>query len=359
MTEINNALKTIITKYLEKECFTGVTCLVKKNGVEISRLEEGFLQKGDHRKIDSNSIYDLASVSKIVTSTIILKFISDGMISLETTLGHCLPEVEKHPILKDISIKQLLTHNSGLIAWYPFYSELPNDNLFDILSKIELQHQEDKTVYSDLNFILLGEVVKKLTNMSLQQSLKKYIIEPLKMETMTFGPIKDERFEHVVATEFGNRIEMKMCEDRQKDFDGFRDTSRAIVGEVNDGNCHYFFNGQSGHAGIFATADDLSKLANLYLKGGSIDGKEYIVESLIKQSMNKQTEDRGLGWQINEPFPIGCGHTGFTGTSIWLVPEIELEVILLTNRLNVENPTNINPFRKEIFNQILKEIHQK
>ncbi|MGM8215096.1 serine hydrolase domain-containing protein [Bacillaceae bacterium W0354] len=351
MDEIN----TIFNKYYEKNFFTGAVCLVKKDNEAVGQILYGHTNFDQKTPIKENSVFDLASVSKIITTTIILKLVSDEKIALDSTLGECLPIVKDHSVLSSITIKQLLTHSSGLIAWYPFYAELPNDDFFDILNNMPLTHGENKTIYSDLNFMLLGEVIKYQTNLSLQQAVEQYIAKPLQMDTLSYGPLSN--LDDVVATEFGNQVEMGMCKERHKEFKHFRDQTKPIIGEVNDGNCHYFFKGQSGHAGIFAHAEDVSKLGNLYLKGGFIGDKSYIKQSLIEQSMQKHVEDRGLGWQINDPFPTGCGHTGFTGTSIWLVPEEKLQVVLLTNRLNVDEPKNINPFRREVFTNILNKLN--
>ena len=352
---MNEALQQILKKYYEQNYFTGAICLVKKDDETIAQLAYGYQNEDRNVPINETSIFDLASVSKLFTTTMILKLITDRTIQLDSTLKDTLPKVKGNSVLERITIKQLLTHSSGLLGWYPFYSELPNDDLYAILNKIPLEHHEDKTVYSDLNFILLGEVIKQQTNKSLQDAVTEHIVKPLKMDSLTYGPIPQDG--KIVATEFGNQIEMKMCADRNKQFDNFRDTTVPIVGEVNDGNCHYFFKGQSGHAGLFANANDVSKLGELYLKGGFTGEKAYIDEALIFESMKDQIDGRGLGWQINAPFPTGCGHTGFTGTSLWLVPKKRLQVVLLTNRLNVEKPTNINKFREEIFSQVLNTIH--
>src|SRR5690625_2059389 len=182
---MNESLLQIFRKYYDEEYYTGAICLVKKDDEEVAQLVYGHQNVDQRVPIDESSIFDLASVSKLFTTTMILKLITDNVIQLDTTLRECLPNVRGQSYLEKVTIKQLLTHSSGLNAWYPFYSELPNEDLFDILKQIPLEHQKGETVYSDLNFILLGEVIKKLTNKSLQDALNEYIVKPLKMDSLT------------------------------------------------------------------------------------------------------------------------------------------------------------------------------
>lgn len=354
MNSIEIKVDEIFEKYKNIGYFAGGVCYIKQDHQDILLKAYGKQNSATNQPMNVDTNFDLASVTKTITSTLILKVISDGKLTLETALKDCLPRVAENKVLAPITIQQLLTHSSGLVAWYPFYTVTPKTDLFTILDSIELDHQEEKAVvYSDLNYILLGEILKHHYQSNLQSVLEKEIISPLQLESFSYGPLSDG---NIAATEFGNQIEMEMCRSRNKTFSQWRSTSEPIVGEVNDGNTYYFFEGQSGHAGLFSSAKDLSRVIDLYLKGGMAKNTQIINLALINLSLQNIVENRGLGWHCSDPFPTGFGHTGFTGTSVWVVPEKQLQVVLLTNRLHVDQPVNINPFRKELHEKILSHF---
>lgn len=354
MSSLETKIGNLFKKYIINRYIAGGVCLVKQNDHEILFKAYGKQNTFTGDDVQLDTVFDMASVTKIITSTLILKLISESRLTLGAKLGDCLPATARNEVLAPITIQQLLTHSSGLVAWFPFYTELPTSDLYEILSSIELKHQEaNEMIYSDLNYILLGEVLKQSHKSSLQKIIEKELVQPLELPHLTYGPLSEE---NIAATEFGNQIEMEMCRSRNRTFSNWRDTGKPIIGEVNDGNAHYFFQGQSGHAGLFGTATDLSKIADLYLKGGYNKGAEFLDSKLVKQSLQTIIEYRGLGWHKSNPFPIGFGHTGFTGTALWIVPERDLQVVLLTNRLHVKEPMNINPFRRELYEEILSGL---
>lgn len=344
-------LSSLLNNYLDKQYFTGAVCLVVKDDELVFDQSLGYTNIDQAQKVTNNTIFDLASLTKIVTSTLILRLISNHKITLKTQLGECLPTHQKE--LSSITIEQLLTHSSGLVAWHPFYSHLPERDLFNILNTIKIKHGENqKVVYSDLNYILLGKVLERQYSKRLDQVVNQYLSKPLDIG-LTYGPINTN---NVAATEFGNRTEMKMCKNRGIKFDYWRQTDRPMIGEVNDGNTYYFLNGHSGHAGLFGSAKDLIKINDLYLKGGVYNHEAFLNEELVKQSLENRVGNRGLGWHSGQPFPTGMGHTGFTGTALWVVPKQQLNVVLLTNRLNVKQPKNLQGFREDVFKAIMDEF---
>jgi len=345
-------LDSIAKRYIEDDFFSGVACQITVDGKEVLKKAYGQSNRNTKKDVNLQTVFDLASITKLFTTTIILKLITEKKVSLSTSLKECLPITKDSNVLSSLTIYELLTHTSGLIAWHPLYTHLPNRMLFEILSSLNLSGgKKGETLYSDLNFILLGEVIKYQTGNSLQLAVDNYLKKALKFKSLTYGPLIDT--ENIAATEFGNQIEKQMCADRNLTFSGWRDEVLPISGEVNDGNCHYFFDGQSGHAGLFSNLQDLISLGELYLKGGEFEGTQFIDRNLIELAIKPQYENRGLGWEMSQNFPIGFGHTGFTGTSLWVVPEIKMVVALLTNRLHVNSPKNIKPFRDQFFNEIL------
>jgi CubicO group peptidase (beta-lactamase class C family) len=350
-------LDKLFENYVKGDYFPGAVCLIVKEEEII--FHKGYGQASIRpigQEMKTSTIFDIASLTKIVTTTIILRLITNGNLSLNQTLDQCLPRVASNPVLSErlsgITLKQLLTHSSGLIDWFPFYSK--KLDFYDILADVIPPASEKKeVVYSDLNFMLLGEVIKEITGLTLKQAVEEWVSRPLQMESMDYAPIKTD---NVAATEFGNQIEMGMCHERGITFNGWRDLSRTIKGEVNDGNAFYFFQGQAGHAGLFSNAYDLMKLGQLYIKGGDWGGERLINQELVEISMTEQQPSRGIGWQLSSLYPKGCGHTGFTGTSLWLVPEKKLVVVTLTNRLHTQHPIHINSFREDLHETIYRLI---
>lgn len=344
----------IFDKNLRENNFTGGVCCVSYKGKKVFHRAYGYLNKDKKENTTLNTIFDLASITKIITTTIVLKMITENKLSLNMTVRECLPKVKKDMLLAPITIKQLLTHTSGLKSWYPLYTHENPMDFLDILKDIKLNKSNSKKVeYSDLNFMLLGEIIKKYYTKNLQDILLEEIVNPLNLKTITYNPVS---FLDIAATEFGNRIEKEMCRKRGHIFRNWRRENSPIKGEVNDGNSFYYWKGQAGHAGLFSNVEDLIAIGELYLRGGRCGVKQLISNDLIKEALTILEIDRGLGWEASDIYPSGFGHTGFTGTALWIDPEKGIAVGLLTNRLNVENPKNINPFRKEVFGEISKEI---
>ncbi|WJY26372.1 MULTISPECIES: serine hydrolase domain-containing protein [Sporosarcina] len=342
------ALDDIIKEHIESGYFSAAVCSISLDGESVYRKAFGVCDLATVEPCRTDTRFDIASITKIFTSTVILHMITERRLTLDTSLGECLPAAKSRPELTSLTIRQLLTHSSGLIAWYPLYTQRGR-SFYEVLDSIPLLHESaEKTVYSDLNFMLLGKVIEQLTEMTLEEAVCEYFGNRLDLDSVTYLPLDKH---NIAATEFGNRIEKRMCSERHLHFDGWRDEHTAIVGEVNDGNSYYFLNGTAGHAGIFSDADDLVTLGNLYL-----GVKGFLSDELLQACESRQVGDRGLGWDFGETFPEGFGHTGFTGTALWVVPERQLIVSLLTNRLHSREPQNITPFRKKIFNCILKNV---
>lgn len=366
---LEDELNRLFHFYLKKSYFSGAVCLISKGdeiifkasyGNRIAKTMESnsnYSLSRTTKKMNTSTIFDLASITKMFITTIILHFISQGKLQLRTPLGECLLDIREKSNLMDhighVTMEQLLTHSSGIPAWYPFYVE-QDKKFYTILNSIVSPSSmvEDVT-YSDINYMLLGEVIKKKSKLSLEECVNRVFIQSLEMKMLTFGPVFGN---NVAATEFGNRIEQKMCAERGHQFNHWRSTDLPIIGEVNDGNCHYYFQGKSGHAGLFASAIDVLKLGHLYVKGGEYQGKSIINREIIQRSTTKLNHTRGLGWEFSDVFPNGCGHTGFTGTSLWVVPTKKMVVVILTNRLHVSKPISIQSFRKEVHQKIIKTI---
>jgi len=247
-----------------------------------------------------DTIFDVASLTKpLITATLILQAVAEGRIGLDDRF-------------EGFTYRSLLTHSSGLIAWLPLYA-FP-----DPLAAIH-DHGRGAAgpVYSDLNFVLLWYALQRLYGdyVSLAEAR---ILEPLGVDALFRppAPLKPR----IAATEWGQRWEMRMCAERKIAFDGFRRT--LIWGETHDGNSHHL-GGTAGNAGLFATARAVFRIAQAIASG------DLVPRELL-----------GLGWDKPTPGSLATsmfsadayGHTGFTGTSVWI--DGERIYVLLTNRVH-------------------------
>jgi CubicO group peptidase (beta-lactamase class C family) len=190
--------------------------------------------------------------------------------------------------------------------------------------------------------MLLGGVIRAATGSTLQQNL--VLLNNELGTSFTYNP---QNHSVCVETERGNRIEEGMCAERGLPFDLFRSHETNMRGEVNDGNAFYFWQGAAGHAGVFGTAANLLALGELYLNQGSINGNQLIPPALVEKSTEDFGGGRGLMWVLSDIFIDGFGHTGFTGTSLYLCPKSSFVTAILTNRLVIEPAPDLRSFRTE------------
>lgn len=268
-----------------------------------------------------DTIYDCASLTKpLITTTLVLQAVAEGRISLDD-------EFEGFPY------RRLLTHTSGLMAWLPLYTF--GDYLTAIREKGMEYEPGKRVVYSDLNFILLHYAIQRLYGDYVRRAKEK-IFDPLGLTDAMFHPPASLR-PRIAATEWGQQYESGMCATRNMVFNGFR---RGLIwGETHDGNSHHF-GGTAGNAGLFATARAVFRIAQGWSSG------ELLPRELVGEATRNYTEgleeNRGLGWLMSARghvatkmlSPRAFGHTGFTGTSLWIDPERDRIMVLLTNRVH-------------------------
>jgi CubicO group peptidase (beta-lactamase class C family) len=228
--------------------------------------------------------------------------------------------------------------------------------------------------YSDLGFTILGEIIERVSGLPLDQFVQQNIFVPLKMEHTTYNPLRLNKFTLFAATSHGNPYEHRMLYDSSLGFqvegidpaswNGWR--NYTLRGEVNDGNAWYANGGVSGAAGLFSTVDDLQKLVDMLLNKGRIGSHQFISRQTIRQFLTKDRFNNGLGWMMDtstsllKHAPKGSfGHTGFTGTSIVVLPESGISIILLINRQNTGlSPKgtyfDVTPIRKAILQVVMQ-----
>lgn len=319
-------------------------------------------------------IFDLASLTKVFATTYgIMLLVDDDRVELDDPIHKYLPAFNEGEKSK-ITIRHLLTHSSGLAQWYPLYYKASNKNQrLEVIAGMPLKWPVGESRhYSDLGFMLLGDIIEKVSGKPLDLFLNDELYQPLGLQNTIFNP-DTAVFNNIAATSHGNPFERRMVYDQDfgykvdvdpESWDGWREYT--LKGEVNDGNAWYANKGVAGHAGLFSTADELQVLVNLLLQKGIHEGEQFISESVIDTFLRKDGNGNGLGWAMNKETiaargtPEGTfGHTGFTGTSVVVIPSYHISIILLTNRQNVgvqEDGSyfNLNPVRQKIVDVFLE-----
>jgi CubicO group peptidase (beta-lactamase class C family) len=288
-----------------------------------------------------DTLFDLASLTKVVaTAPAILLLIQRGQIDLDAPVCKYIPKYTGQG-REQITIRELLTHTSGLPPdldtneWHGYSKAIK------MACQTKLQSAPGtEFIYSDINFILLGEIVQRITKRPLQDFVQTEIFDPLKMTDTSFLPAKS-KLPRIAPTEVVK--------------------GKPLRGVVHDPAARWM-GGVSGDAGLFSTASDLSRYARMMLNGGELEGVRIFTPETVKLMTTPQAPSavhvlRGLGWDINSPyssprgslFPIGSyGHTGWTGTSIWIDPASKTFVIFLSNRNHPTDAGDVVPLRHEL-----------
>ena len=326
-------------------------------------------------KLRLTHLYDIASLTKVTGTTTAIMLLTDkGRLHPDDRVGKYIPAFNTAD-KKEITIRHLLTHTSGLYEWYPLYYRAGSKAAtYELIASLPLKYPVGKERhYSDLGFIILGQIIETVSGLSLEEFERQFIFQPLGMKQTLYTPVKNNYKGIVAPTSFGNPYEYRMVHDSSLGFvfkeinpdqwNGWR--TYLLRGEVNDGNCWYACEGVNGAAGLFSTVNDLQLLVNMLLnkeEGGLISKR---TRDLF---LTKDSFSNGLGWMMDpsnsfmKNAPAGSfGHTGFTGTSITVVPSMELSVILLVNRqqrglLPSNEYYNLNPLRRRIFETILNAL---
>ena len=306
-----------------------------------------------------NTIYDLASLTKpLVTGMLCAQLIERGELTLDSAVAHYLPEFERTD-RQMISVRQLLTHTSGLPAWRPLYilAEGERDRALGVIANEALEYKPgSRVLYSDLGFIALGFLLERLTGKTLGELAQAEIFEPLKLEHTFFNPEMSMQT-GIAACETGNGYEREALRAAgAADYTAWRE--HVIWGEVHDGNA-YFLGGAAGHAGLFSTANETMRLATQSLGHQSkLLNADTCTELFTRNMTTGLEEARSISWQLAQSPesaaglslpPDSFGHSGFTGTSCWIDPHHERIFILLTNRTHARSLPfiNINSIRRE------------
>jgi CubicO group peptidase (beta-lactamase class C family) len=332
--------------------FPGAVFLVAKDGRVVHERAFGFAQLNDYtgqrlskpRAMRTKTMFDLASVTKVLATTMAVMMLVDrGQIDLDAPVYRYLPDF-RGAHLDSITVRLLLQHSSGLVQWQPLYYHAANSaQTYAVIRDMLLGWRVGEARhYSDLGFMLLGDIVERVGGQRLDTFIEQNLYRPLGLRSTTFNP-RSHGFTEFAATEQGNVYEKHMVYDSTFGYryrgdptawNGWR--QYVLNGEVDDGNSFYANGGVAGHAGLFSTAAELRVLLDLLNNRGSYGGRRYIRPEVVDTFLTRDKYENYLGWQAPAYLPAGSfSHTGFTGTYVAGIPKYKLSIVLLTNRQNM------------------------
>jgi uncharacterized protein YbbC (DUF1343 family)/CubicO group peptidase (beta-lactamase class C family) len=340
--DVLGQMEQAITRTIISGSIPGGILWIERNGVSFESAYGYRALVPQPETMTGDTIFDLASLTKVVATTpSVMKLVEQKKIKLSDTAQKFIPEFRGNG-KEVITIRQLLTHTSGL---RPDISTRPAWSGYDTAIKMasaEKMYQKPGSDfrYSDINFIILSEVVHRVSGQRIDEFVQQHIYRPLKMKDTGFLP-HPSKYKRIAPTDLQNDVPMR--------------------GTVQDRTARYM-GGVAGHAGLFSTIDDLARYCRMLLNGGELDGIRVLNTDTVRlmtsvQSPDTVEERRGLGWEIDSGysrprgkiFPIGSyGHTGYTGTSLWVDPYSKTFWIFLSSRLHPDSRGNVHPLQAEL-----------
>jgi CubicO group peptidase (beta-lactamase class C family) len=339
---------TIIDRFMRRavsqRVFPGAVLLVSRDGEICFHRAYGHGDLFDHQAVTTETVFDLASLTKpLATALAVLDLVDGGSLSLDHKLGNLLPVVGDAPAAAalatataGITLRQLLDHTSGMAAWRPYFQVLkklpvdaPRTRLVELLLAEPLEASPgSRFCYSDLGYLLLGEIVAAVSGEGLDSYLTRRILAPLGLEKICFAPLSHPlpyALDTVAATE--------LCPWR----------GALLKGRVHDDNA-YVLGGVAGHAGLFGTAAAVGQLLEHLLKAYHGDNRGPLSPAMIRYAWRRKSDTpHGLGFDFpaeNQSSAGGrfsfasVGHLGFTGTSFWIDLPRRITIVLLSNRVH-------------------------
>lgn len=350
----------VMMEMINKSTMPGAVTLVARRGhiVQHEAYGDAFRYTDDEgtlaespTSMKKDTIFDLASISKIFTTTAAMKLYEEEYFELDDPVAKYIPEFAENG-KQNVTIEQLMTHTSGFKAWIPLYTIGENrEDRLQYVFQYPLSNEPGSTyTYSDLNMITLGALIERLSGQRLDEFVADKITKPLKMNDTMYNPPKHLK-QRIAATEFQPW------------------TNRGLVwGEVHDESA-WSLDGVAGHAGVFSTAKDLAKLAHMFINDGRYGGKQILQPETVSLLVNNQIpqfpgDEHGLGWELSQSWYMdglseasSIGHTGYTGTSLVINRNNDTIAILLTNRVHPTRETvSTNPARRQFARQVADAI---
>lgn len=347
---LRDTLQAILDRAVADRAFPGAIAVVGTRAGPLVTVTSGHLDWGPSPVPDARTIWDLASLTKVVGMTsAMMQLVEGGRVSLDSPVQRYLPEWTG-PHKNRVTVRHLITHQSGLPAFKQYFKlGVSPDSTLQLFLHTPLDTVPGaRMVYSDIGAILLGRIIERVTGETLDGYLARHVFGPLGMHDTHFRPAA-ALLPRIAPTEK----------------DPWR--GRHLRGEVHDENAAAL-GGVSGHAGLFSTAHDLDRLARAYLSGGTLDGVHLASAATIRQFTtvgDSGFSSRALGWDTPTANSSGgrfverpaFGHTGYTGTSLWIAPQHDLYVMLLTNRVNpTRERSRIAPARVAVADAAMRAL---
>ncbi|PIE03696.1 MAG: beta-N-acetylglucosaminidase [Acidobacteria bacterium] len=330
--DLEEKVERLIQKGIKDRAFPAASVAIGRSGVLVLNKGYGYLTYESDKSVTARTVFDLASVTKVIsTTTAVMKLYEEGRIQLDQTVASYLPEFAVNGKEK-VTIEQLLTHTSGLVPFIRFYED-QDTSREAIIAKIcaqKLTYEPGTRVrYSDLGMITLALIVEKIIGTDIDSWMKEQFWQPLHMYSTGFRGVDAQSYNPDIAPTENDQIFRK----------------RIMQGVVHDETA-YLLGGRAGHAGLFSSSKDLAEMAFMLMNGGCSHGRQFLQPETIRFFSARRTfngQSRGLGWDLKSLTGYtSCGkyasaetfgHTGFTGTSIWMDPIEDIFIILLTNRV--------------------------
>ncbi len=359
--------EVFIESLIKKGIIPGISLLVGKGEDIILKKHFGYKSLVPRQEpLEEDTLYDLASLTKpLVTALLTLYLVEkEKGIALDTPVKKIIPGF---PF--EMQLVHLLTHTAGFPAWYPFYLYMDCRDYLTQMKPLPLTSRPGKKVnYTCVGYILLYFIIEKVTTISFKEFARQIIIEPLGLKN-TFLSVPVDLKASVAPTEKGNLYEKQLAEKKHKEASGrFHWREEMIRGEVNDCNSWYL-GGTAGNAGLFSTAEEVFKMTREFFPSTAAILTPESVQHFWKNLTPFKKSHRTVGFKSNSSFitsggralsPKAIGHSGFTGTSLWLEPEDKgngYTFILLTNRIHpVVANINFNKIRRKLHRLIIKEL---
>lgn len=384
-----NYIDTIVTKAIRDRAIPGCQVLIAMDGAVVFEKNYGYLTYDSTRHVTTNTVYDLASVTKVAGTLQAMMILTDNeYVDIDKKISCYLPEL-KNTNKEDLIIRDILTHQSGLQPYIPFWkytmkaydrgnnyysktedsnyttevtagmyaSENLKDTLWAWMIKTDLRDKEDPAKpfdykYSDIGFYFIQKLIERVTGLPEDVFLNEFLYTPMGLNKIAYSPKKYFSLEQIAPTEVDNHFRKSL-----------------IWGNVND-EIASIYGGVAGHAGLFSNAYDLACIMQMNLQNGYYGGIRYLHPATLKEFTSRQflSNRRGLGW--DKPQAVGdeynpasyyasdksYGHSGFTGTYVWVDPEYKLIYVFLSNR-TYPDPDNKKLIDEEVRKRIQTVIY--
>ncbi|MCP4676259.1 MAG: beta-lactamase family protein [Deltaproteobacteria bacterium] len=355
MKNIENKITTFLKRGAAADTFSGAQAAWYPRAGVLSAVCAGTTARTGGSHINRDTLFDIASVTKTFTAAVVLRMVDRGEMDLESRIDTYFPMLTNRK-QGAATLAELLAHEAGFTSWLPLFESIPLSDratprarqriIESALEDTGDQSSVGETVYTDLGFIVLAHLIETVTGQSLDALVAKEVTQPLGLESVHYRPVRIEpssvKKTGVAATE--------NCPWR----------GHVLIGEVHDDNA-WSMGGVAGHAGLFATADDVARFGQAWLE--SLREGGWLSSDLASRAVCRRPGGRGLGWDLVSPAGSSAGnrfgarsfgHLGFSGCSLWVDPDSDLSVALNTNRVHFGRDNSaIRDFRPAFHNMLV------